>query len=891
MRPLPIDVTLPELKAALRSRTAAVLAASPGAGKTTRVPLALVDEPWMEGRKILMLEPRRLAARTAARFMAAERNEPVGKTIGYRTRMDSRIGPDTRVEVITEGILTRLLQHDPALEGVGLVIFDEFHERSLHADLGLVLCLQAQALLREDLRILIMSATLDTGAVSELLGDAPVIASEGRTYPVETRYLSRAVEGKIESAVAAKIQEALQNETGDVMAFLPGVGEIGRVRELLEKTVLGPHLRICPLHGSLTPEEQDRAVEPGKSGERKVVLATSIAETSLTVEGVRVVVDSGLMRVSRFSPRTGMARLVTVPVSRASADQRRGRAGRLGPGVCYRFWTEGNHEQLAAHSVPEIREADLAPLALELAAWGVADPAELRWLDEPPGPAFAQARQLLTRLGALDGSSAITPHGRRMAELGLHPRLAHMILAALPHGSALAGLACELAALLQERDLIRSDGVAPNGDLRLRVEALRRFGPRPARAASGGAGVDAALCRRVWAEAARWKRAVGLQPEADAASAAGAALVPAASERPASIAPARIAVPATAPPSGRVLVSAMARPTGGRAADADACGILLAWAYPERIAQRRDSGGFLLSGGRGAAFSRPQPLSACPFLVAAELDEQGIGSGTESRIFLAAPLDEVDLERYCVDRIETESVLYWDSEAQAVRARKRRKLDALILKEIPLADPDPEEMLSALLGGIAREGLDMLPWTKASRQLRQRIEFLHRFDPSWPDLSGEALAEGMTEWLAPHLYGMKSRGDLQRLNMADILEGALSWDQRRTLDNEAPTHISVPSGSRIPLDYSNPEFPVLAVRLQEMFGLPETPRIAGGKVPVTLHLLSPAQRPVQVTRDLASFWRDAYFEVKKDLKGRYPKHWWPDDPMSAAPTNRVRPRS
>ncbi len=802
---LPIEGVLPELSRALGSRTEAVLVAPPGAGKTTRVPLALLDEDWLGGRKILMLEPRRLAARAAARFMASTLGEQVGETVGYRVRLDTRVGPRTRVEVITEGVLTRMLQEDPALEGVGLVIFDEFHERSLHADLGLALCLQSQSLLREDLRLLVMSATLDAEPVAALLRGAPVVVSSGRSYPVETRHFPR--EGRIEAAVASAVREAFRREEGDMLVFLPGAGEIRRVQALLE----GLPVRVAPLHGTLSQEEQDQAIAPSRPGERKVVLATSIAETSLTVEGVRVVVDCGLSRVPRFSPRTGMTRLETVPVSRASADQRRGRAGRLGPGVCYRLWSEQEDRALVARSTPEILEADLAPLALELAAWGIADASELAWLDPPPAAALAQARELLQQLGALDDET-ITPHGKRMAGLGLHPRLAHMALRAADLG--LGGLACELGALLSDRDILRGDA-----DLRLRVEALR-----------------AGASRRASVEAEHWRRTLGVAP-------------------------------------------------GG---DVDATGLLLAFAYPDRIAQRRGAGRFLLRNGRGAALAAGDSLYDESYLVAAELDDQG----ADSRIFLAAPVELADLERYFEGQVETVEVTAWDRSVQAVRARRLTRLGALVLRDVLLPNPSPEAAAAGLLQGVAEEGLGILPWTKGARQLQERMLFMHHADPgTWPDVSDAGLMSTLADWLGPHLYGLRTRDDLQRLGLAGTLEEMLTWDQRRELDEQAPTHITVPSGSRIPVDYSEPGAPVLAVRLQEVFGLLETPRIGRGRVPLTMHLLSPAHRPVQVTRDLASFWRTAYFEVRKDLRGRYPKHYWPEDPLSATPTNRAKPRS
>lgn len=835
---LPVEEALPRLKEALRTGVNAVLVAPPGAGKTTRVPLALLEEPWAVGKRILMLEPRRLAARSAARYMAGLLDEPVGKTVGYRIRLDTRVGPHTRIEVITEGILTRMLQADPALDGVAAVLFDEFHERSLHADLGLALCLQAQGLLREDLRLVVMSATLEAEPVAGLLGDAPIVASQGRAYPVETRYAHRSPEGRIEDAVVPAVLAALRELAGDMLVFLPGAGEIRRVEERLQGLLQSQAavVRVLPLHGTLPQEAQDLALAPASSpGQRKVVLATSIAETSLTVEGVRIVVDSGLSRVPRFSPRTGMTRLVTVPVSRASADQRRGRAGRQGPGVCIRLWTEQEHRQLPVRTPPEILEADLAPLALELAAWGAA-PEELRWLDAPPAAALAQARELLARLGALGAGGRLTPHGQALAGVGLHPRLAHMALAAKELG--LGALGCQLAAILGQRDFLRAAGGPGNADLRLRVEALRR--PDRGQAAALGLAVDNAARSRIQKEAEQWMRELDCPREQD-----------------------------------------------GGEDELDACGLLLAFAYPDRIGQQRSPGRFLLRNGRGAAVSEGQPLAYAPYLVAAELDDQG----PDSRVYLGASVELAQLEAHLGAQLEQETVVAWDREQQAVRARRRVRLGAVALRDQPLPNPPSELVAQALLQGAAEEGLSLLPWNKASRQLLARLRFMRQADSSWPDVSEEALLGSLPDWLGPYIDGMRTRGDLARLSMTDVLTGMLDWSRRQELDRLAPTHIAVPSGSRIPVDYSDPAQPVLAVRLQELFGLTETPAIAGGRVPVVLHLLSPAQRPVQVTRDLASFWRDTYFEVKKDLKGRYPKHYWPDNPLEAAPTSRVRPRS
>ncbi|WP_308639335.1 ATP-dependent helicase HrpB [Paenibacillus silvisoli] len=837
---LPIDELLPELRQVLAERTSAVLVASPGAGKTTRVPLALLGEPWLNGQRILMLEPRRLAARAAARYMASSLGQQPGGTVGYRVRLDTKVGPETVIEVITEGVLTRMLQSDPSLEGVGLVIFDEFHERHLHADLGLALCLQSQSLFREDLRLLVMSATLEAEPVAELLGGAPVLVSEGRAYPVETNYMAKPVAGRIEEAVARTVIEAMNRHDGDALVFLPGAGEIRRVEGLLRGAIAsgkapgsgpadsGPgSLAIMPLYGALPPEAQDRAVAPAPPGVRKIVLATSIAESSVTVRGVRIVVDAGLSRVPRFSARTGMARLETVKVSAASADQRRGRAGREAPGFCFRLWTEQEHRMLQPQSDPELLGADLAPLALELAVWGIEDPGEeLAWLTKPPAAAYGQAVELLAELEALDAQGKPTAHGRDIAALGMHPRLGHMVLQAKKLG--LGPVACELAALLSDRDLLRQ---TRSIDMRLRLEALH------GRQASGEQ-ADEASVKRIAAEAKEWMRAAGV--------------------------------------------------TGGTPTKQaqDSCGLLLALAYPDRIAQRRGDGRFLLRSGRGAAVQELQPLSGSPYLATAELED----SGSDSRILLAAPIALAELETHFADQLVTETEVKWNRQTESVRAKRSVRLGALVLKETQITDADPELVAGALLAGIAEQGLDMLPWTKQSRQLQARIALMHAHNASWPDVTDGALTASLEDWLSPYIGGMRSRSDLSRLNMTALMESLLSWQERQQLDDEVPTHIRVPSGSRIPVDYSDPAAPVLAVRLQELFGLQSTPRIAGGKLPVTIHMLSPAQRPVQVTQDLASFWQHAYFDIKKDLKGRYPKHYWPDNPLEAEPTSRAKPR-
>lgn len=821
MTGLPIEAVLPELQAVLSSSVNAVLVAAPGAGKTTRVPLALLQESWLKDKRIVMLEPRRLAARAAARYMASLLGEQVGQTVGYRVHLDSRVGPQTRIEVITEGILTRMLQSDPMLSGVGLIIFDEFHERSLQADLGLALALESQAVLRSELRILVMSATLDAQPVAELLNQAPVLVSEGRQFPVETRYLERTLTGSLESAVVQAIDTALSCEEGDILIFLPGAGEIRRVeRQLAAKAYTG--VRIAALYGNLPLQLQDLALAPSPSGERKVVLATSIAETSLTVEGVRVVIDVGRMRIPRFSPRTGMTRLETVTVSRASADQRRGRAGRLGPGVCYRLWTAEENLRLEAQSVPEIRAADLVSLVLELAVWGVRQPADLKWLDVPPEAAVEQAKELLRQMGAISGKGQITGHGRQLAEMGLHPRLAHMIMLAM--GEGLGRLACEVAVLLNERDIFQGGG--RDADLRLRLDALR----------SGGNKIDPGIYRRLQAELQYLQGSLSITAEEQA--------------------------------------------------DSSHCGLLLAFAYPDRIAQRRSDGRFLLRSGRGAVLPSIQTLSEESYLVAAELDDKG----TESQILLAAPVAVECLRVHFRDQLEERAEVFWDNHAQAVRGRKRQYLGELLLQEAPFV-PGRNECLEALLQGIAQTGLTILPWTKAAEQWCGRIRFLHALEPeSWPDTSPEALLATLNLWLGPYVYGMSSRTELQRLNLMAALEGMLTWQERQRLEQEAPPHLVVPSGQKIAIDYSNPEAPILAVRLQELFGLTDTPHIGGGRVPLTLQLLSPARRPVQVTRDLRSFWQTTYFEVRRELLGRYPKHYWPENPLTAQATHRAKPK-
>lgn len=825
MNTLPIQDILPELKAVLSSPGNAVLVAPPGSGKTTRIPLALVNESWLQGKRILLLEPRRLAARAAARYMARMLGEQPGETVGYRVRLDSCVGPKTRIEVITEGILTRMLQTDQALEGVGLILFDEFHERSLHADLGLALALEAQTVLREDLRLLIMSATLEAEPVAALLGSAPVLTSSGQAFPVETHYLERRTESSLESIVAQTVFTALADSSGDILVFLPGAGEIRRVQAKLSESGITKQVRVTPLYGNMPPAAQDAALLPSPDEVRKVILATAIAETSLTVEGVGIVIDSGLMRVPRYSPRTGLTRLETVRVSRQTAEQRRGRAGRLGPGICYRLWSRQEDLYLEPSNTPEILAADLTSLALELAAWGVNTSEQLLWLDSPPEAAFLQARTLLVKLGALEVGGNITAHGRLMAQSGLHPRLAHMIIKAIEIG--LGNLACELAAILNERDFFQGNGNRADVDLRLRLEAVREQ--------EKGKYREESLIWRIKAESERLKRDFSI-------------------------------------PSNRQDT-------------VEDCGLVLAFAYPDRIGQLRSGGGFLLENGRGASMHELQSLAHSPYIVAADLD----GQGTDSRIFLAAPIHYEQLRRYLSRQIAAGTSVTWDAAAQAVRAKSYERLGAILLKESPCASPNPDDVMAALLSGVALEGLSILPWTKTAQHLRERLLFVWHQTEGWPDVSDEKLLATLENWLGPYVYSLTSQAELAKLNLSAILANMLTWQQRQELDEYAPTHMVVPSGQRIAINYSNPLCPVLAVKLQEMFGLKETPCIARGKVTLTLELLSPAQRPVQVTRDLDSFWRTTYFEVKKDLMGRYPKHYWPDDPVTAVPTHRVRP--
>ena len=837
---LPIDNVLPALRQALGQRHEVVLEAPPGAGKTTRVPLALLNEPWLAGQRILMLEPRRLAARAAAERLASELGESVGETVGYRIRLDSKVGPRTRIEVVTEGILTRRLQEDPALDGVGLLIFDEFHERSLDADLALALSLNGRDLLRDEppLKIMLMSATLEGERLSALLGDAPVVSSEGRMYPVDVRWGRPFQPGEfIEPRVVDTVHQALADEPGSLLVFLPGQAEIRRVHESLQASLGGRQdILLCPLHGELELSAQRAAIDAPVPGVRKVVLATNIAETSLTIDGVRVVIDAGLARVPRFDPGSGMTRLDTQRISRASATQRAGRAGRLEPGVCYRLWSEAQHDQLAAYASAEILQADLAGLALQLTRWGVT-PGQLSWLDQPPAAAYAQAQDLLLRLGALKPGQllSLTAHGQAMAELPAHPRIAHLLLRGQALG--LAEMACDVAALLGERDILRGAGA----DLHSRLTLLSGE-TRASRGGQGG-GQRARQLARQYRGYLRGK--------------------------------ASSAVPD--PEHPRWL------------------GALLALAYPDRVAQQRRAGGaeYRLANGRAALFGEVDALMKSPWLVVADLgSRQG---QREERIYLAAEFDPALFDGVLAEQVERLDVLDWDEREGVLRAERQRKVGELILAREPLTGLDDDARARALLDLVRRKGLELLPWTPELRQWQARVALLRQLDlatgggSEWPDLSDAALLAGLEQWLQPYLGKVTRLSHFAQLDLASIIRNLLPWPLPQRLDEWAPMHLSVPSGSSIRLDYSEHP-PILAVRLQELFGLAETPRIAQGRLQVKLHLLSPARRPVQVTQDLANFWRSTYSEVKKDLKGRYPKHYWPDDPLVAEATARAKPR-
>jgi ATP-dependent helicase HrpB len=829
--PLPIDAVLDDLARTLDGHNAAVLVAPPGAGKTTRVPLALLDAPWAKAKKIIVLEPRRIAARASAERMAHTLGQKVGETVGYRVRFGSKVSRATRIEVVTEGIFSRQILDDPELNGIAAVLFDEFHERSLDADLGLALARDAQTGLREDLRILVMSATLDGARVARLLGEAPVVASEGRAFAVETRYLGRKADAPVERQMADAIATALRADPGSVLAFLPGAAEIRRTQNLLAERIHDAAIEIVPLFGALNAAVQDRAIAPPPKGHRKVVLATSIAETSLTIEGVCIVVDSGLARVPRYEPDIGLTRLETVRASRAAVDQRRGRAGRTEPGVCYRLWDEPQTASLAAYTQPEILSADLSSLVLDLAQWGVSDPSSLAFLDPPPAPALKEARELLRELGALDGEGRITDEGRSLRALAMPPRLARMIVDSHRLGAGRA--AADIAAVLTERGL-GGDHV----DLDIRLDAFRRDRSQRAEAARS--------------QAQRWASQVASSPSPQGGG-----------ER-------------------RGLRTPEEEPSNG---------IMLALAFPDRVARNRGNGSFVLANGRGAALEQTAALSRSPYIAVAELT----GTAMQGRILLAAPITQAEIEAHFADQIETADEISFDRGAMALRARRRKTLHAITLSEAPLALEPSEQTARIFADGLIAAGLDQLPWSKPIKQWRDRVMFLRAAEGElsenpWPDLSDDALAAQRETWLLPALLDKTSLKAFSATDLSEALLTLLPWSLRARLEKEAPTHFEAPTGTQLAIDYEAEQGPTIAVRLQELFGLTSHPSIARGAIPLVLELLSPAHRPVQVTRDLPGFWRGSYAGVRSDLRGRYPRHPWPEDPASAMPTRRVKPK-
>ncbi len=838
MTRLPIDDILPALLDSVRTHQSVILHAPPGAGKTTRVPLALLDIIPPGAGRILMLEPRRIAAVSAARWMAGILGEEVGGMVGYSIRFESCVSKATRIEVVTEGILTRRIQGDPGLDGVALLIFDEFHERSIHADLGLALSREVQQF-RPDLKIIVMSATLDLGPLSRLLDNAPVIGSEGRMFPVDLKYLDDTGHTRLAQRVAAAAARALKETEGDILAFLPGSGEIRACAALLaESGAVQRDITVCQLYGDLPIAEQQRVIQAGL--QRKIVLATSIAETSLTIEGVRTVIDGGVSRRLQYDPGNGLNRLVTVRESRASAEQRAGRAGRTAPGVCYRLYSQHTLHAMAPHSPPEICVTDLSQLLLELAAWGITDPLQLGWLDAPPAPALESARRLLVELDLFDDSGRITARGREVVRMPLHPRLGRLLLRSRELGCPVLG--CRVAALLSERDLFRitPGGVTPHlcsSDIGDRLEALD-----------------------IWLASGRSDRRMDLSAVKNVE---------------------RVA---------RQLRRFMAVPDSlEETCDGNLMSRLLLAAYPDRLARRRvgEGGGYLLAGGRGARISERSGVRAAEYIVALALDA---GSQAEAVVHLAAEIPESVIREERSGHIRSETVVSWDEREGRVTARRLERLECIQLAAATVV-PTAVQTVQAMVGAVRASGLSLLPMDDAVRQLQGRLLLLRAAFPEreWPDISDAVLLETLEEWLAPHLGGVASAKRAAQLDIAEILRRSLDYRRLRELDELAPTHLTVPSGSKIRIDYSG-EMPVLAVKLQELFGLAVGPAVCGGRIPVLLHLLSPAGRPIQVTRDLKGFWDGSYQQVKKELKGRYPRHPWPDDPWSAAPTRRVKPK-
>ncbi len=842
----PIDDILPELREAVLKNPSVVLHAPPGAGKTTRVPLVLLDVLTPERGRIIVLEPRRIAAVSAARWMARSLGQQTGETVGYSIRFDSRVSSSTRIEVVTEGILTRRIQADPGLKGVAMVIFDEFHERSLHTDLALALCLDIRRCLREDLKLLVMSATLECGPISALLGGAPVITSGGKIFPVEERYIAGSSHKPLTERIAGAVGEALSETCGDILVFLPGAGEIRTcahaLQSLAERRRDG--VSIYSLYGDLPFEEQEQAILP--SIKRKIVLATNIAETSLTIEGVGVVIDSGLTRKLQYDPTTGMNRLMTASVSKASAEQRKGRAGRTGPGICYRLYSRYTFQAMVPFTPPEILVSDLSAQVLELAAWGVKDPSELRWLDTPPAAAWDASVHLLKDMGALDASGSVTPAGRAMSRLPLHPRLARMLVRAGELGNVYTG--ADLAALLSERDILRRKTVDHNmvirpdvqePDISERTDVLQAW--REGKEVPGKADIYA-----LRAVERTSKHLIRLMPEAQKSS----------DKEP---------------------------------ADGEMVARLLLCAFPDRIARRREDGGgrFVLTQGRGVRLSPMSRLSRESFVIAVSADAGEQGEGV---VHLAAHLTEKLIRQECAERIETLRRVEWDKRENRIIAVVEERVGGVLLSSKPFVPADEEA--APFLCEAIRSNPGMLSFGKETRQFLGRLVLMRKVfsEETWPDLSGDSLVSNVEEWLLHWLQGMRSKEDIAGLDILPALKARLAWEQTRLIEERLPTAIVVPSGRRVTLDYTAGDVPVLAVKLQEMFGLAETPVIAHGRVKVLIHLLSPAGRPVQITQDLKGFWNTGYQQVKKELKGRYPKHPWPDDPWNAAPTRRTKPR-
>ena len=864
----PIQALLPQIRTSLAAHPRLVLEAPPGAGKTTQVPLSLLDEAWLGGRKIVMLEPRRVAARAAAGFMAGQLGEAVGETVGYRIRFENKVSARTRIEVVTEGILTRMLQDDPMLEGVGALLFDEFHERHLAGDLGLALALDVQEQLREELRIVVMSATLDGEKLARFL-DAPRLSSEGRSYPVTVAHFPGRRDESLESQTRRAVEESLEKHPGDVLVFLPGQREIARVEAALSPSPTGrgvgarvrrssdgsdmadsvapqpleaasipgaarhplpvgegKEVVVLPLHGELSIEQQSQALQPDPQGRRRVVLATNVAESSVTLPGVRVVIDSGLAREPRYDPNSGFARLETVNISQASADQRTGRAGRVAEGWAYRLWPQS--QRLEPQRRPEIAQVELASLALELAAWG-SD--ALRFVDVPPPGALSAARDLLRRLGALGDSDSITGLGKRMLTLGTHPRLAAMLLSA--QGDEDRALACDLAALVEARDPLRNGGDA----LAARWRALAAF--RQGRVAgdahrSGLAAIDAA--------AKQWRRRLRTD-----------------------VAPAR-------------------------QIEAHHLGDLLAHAFPDRIAHQhpQDPRRYQLANGRMARVFDDSAIYGEPWIVASELRYEA----KDALILRAVPVDEARLRRDFPQRFISADTVRWDADRRALQAQRESRFDQIVLETKPAGRVDQQHAAAALTEAVRELGLDSLPWSDPLRQWRERVLSLRQWMPELelPDLSEQALIDSLAVWLKPAFVGKTRLDALGEEELADALKSGFDWNLRQQVDRLAPVRIAVPSGMERKIEYAQGDSPVLAVKLQELFGLADTPRVADGRIPVTLHLLSPGGKPLQVTQDLRGFWERTYPEVKKEMKGRYPRHPWPDDPWTAAATHRAKPR-